>query len=409
MRHALLALALVVLAAPLAATAERAAPGKVAGTVLAVESSRGGDYLVRVDAASLRRVSKRVSLGGRASGWSLSPDGQRLALGVDRLRGVAILDLRRMKRTMRIRTWSMRERSTLVWATSRRIIGWEPAGPFVLDTVTGKAVATPRLPGEVLAASRAGNRLVLLTASHTEIGPAELAVVDAAGRLRTVRLDRVRAGTRIPINSDAGERHHPALVIDPAGRAIVVGGRDEPVAEIDLGRLEVRYQSLQRRRSLLARLWSWLEPAANAKMPLAGSFRAGLWLGDGKIAVWGYDSAPAGPEQIETKTAGVAVVDTSDWTIQTVDARAWGAAFAGETLLTWGEERGGLAGFSMSGERRYRLYDGEPVGVVATFDSRAVVAFERKPMEILEAPTGDVLGTMRSVPRLLHPSYSGSP
>jgi hypothetical protein len=105
-RHAVLVLAVVALAAPLSATGEQTAPAKTAGTVLAIQSSREQDYLVRVDANSLRPVSKRLPLRGHAYAWSFSPDGRRLALGVDQAHGVRIVDLRGMKRVATIQTWS---------------------------------------------------------------------------------------------------------------------------------------------------------------------------------------------------------------------------------------------------------------------------------------------------------------
>lgn len=106
MRHNLLVVALVALAAPLAATGEEAAPAKSGGTVLALETTRGKDVLVRVDSDSLRPVSRRLAIGGHVYAWSFSPDGRRVALGVDRLGGVLIVDVRRLRRLGRIPTWS---------------------------------------------------------------------------------------------------------------------------------------------------------------------------------------------------------------------------------------------------------------------------------------------------------------
>jgi hypothetical protein len=401
-RHAFLVLAAIVLAAPVTATGEQAVPVKSTGTVLAIESSRAQDFLVRVDAASLRPVSKRLSLGGHASAWSFSPDGRRLAIGFIQTHIVRIIDVRRMKPIARIPTWSGGIRA-LAWVSPRRLLGWEDAGLFVLDAVARKRHAPRDTPGNVLIAQRAGNRLVLLTAPPIEIGAARLAVVGAEGDVRSVRLDRIRAGE---IESPRGESYRPALVLDPAGRAYVVGTEDEPVAAVDLERLSVRYHDPKRERSVFARFRNWLEPAAEAKVPLAGSWRYGAFLGDGKLAVWGYDSVPTGPEQVETTPAGLSVIDTNDWARHVIDADAWHAAFAGGTLLAT-YRGGGLTGFTPTGERKYRLFDGDALGVVATFAERAFVAFDRKPVHVVEAATGDVLGTRRSVPRLLHPRFAG--
>ena len=402
MRHAFLLLAAIALAAPVAATGEQAAPVKTTGKVLAIESSRAQDFLVRVDANSLRRVSNRLALGEHASAWSFSPDGRRLAIGFIQSHVVRIIDVRRMKPIARIPTWSGGIR-TLAWVSPRRLLGWEDAGLFVLDPVARKRHAPRETPGNVLVAQRAGNRLVLLAASPIEIGPARLAVVGPNGAVRSVLLDRIRAGE---IEAPGGESYRPALVLDPAGRAYVVGAEDEPAAAVDLERMTVTYHEPERERSVFARLRDWLEPAAEAKVPLAGSWRFGAFLGDAKLAVWGYDSVPTGPEQVETRPAGLSVIDTSDWTRRVIDADAWHAAVADGTLLVTYRD-GGLSGFTPAGQRRYHLFQRETLGVVATFGERAFVAFDRKPVLVLEAATGDVLGTRRDVPRLLHPTFAG--
>jgi hypothetical protein len=404
-RHVLLVLTLVALAAPLAATGEEAVPVKTAGTVLAIDTVRGKDFLVRVDRQSLRPVSKRLALGGHAYAWSLSPDARRLAVGVDGAYGVRIVDLRRMKRIRTIPTWSS-QITTLAWVAPRRILGWEPAGLFLLDPLLRTPLPSPKSTGDVLRARRAGNRLVLLAAPAQEVGGARLAVVSADGEIRSVQLDRIKAGTRYEWDTMAGESHVPALVLGTAGRAFVVGDAGEPVAEVDLERLEFTYHEPRQERSLLTRVWNWLEPDAYAKMPLSGGFRNGLWLGDGSIAVWGEDTVRVGADRAETTLSGLRVIDTNTWTIRTIDANARHAAYAGGTLLA--SYRGdGLTGFDPSGTRRYHLFDGQALWMAATFESRAFVAFDHKPMHVLDATTGRVLGTRRSYPRLLEATFSG--
>jgi hypothetical protein len=399
-----LALAWVALAAPVAATGEGASPAKMTGTLLAIESSRAQDFLVRLDANSLRRVSKRFPLGGHAYAWSFSPNGRRLAIGFTQRHGVRIFDVRRMKPIARIPTWSGGI-GTLAWVSPRRLLGWEHAGLFLLDPVARKRLPSRQNPANVLIAQRAGNRLVLLGEAPGEAGTAELSVVGTDGRVRSAGLDRIQATASM--SDEIQEFRRPALVLDPAGRAYVVGTQaDEPVAEVELDSLTVTYHEPRRERSLLTRFWHWLEPAAQAKEPRPGGFRTGLWLGDGKLAIWGNDSVPAGDGRIEARPAGLSVIDTWDWTVRLIDANAWHAAFAGATLLAT-YRGGGLAGFTPAGERKYQLFDGDALGVVATFGERAFVAFDRKPVHVVEARTGDVLGTRRSVPRLLHESFSG--
>jgi len=404
MRLAVLAFAAVALAAPVTATGDLAAREKPAGTVLAIESSRGQDYLVRVDRESLRAVSKRVAVGGHAYAWSLSPDGRRLALAVDRANGVRVFDARRLKRLGHVRTWSGGI-SAIAWLSPRRLVGWEPAGLFMLDPIGRKRLASPRASGEVVSAQRAGNQLVLLMAPIQQIGPAQLAVVGADAMVRTVSLDRIRAGMR-PEDNGMGESYRPAVVYDQVGRVFVLGAGGDAVAEVDLARLAVTYHEPHRAQSLLARFGKWFEPAASAKLPLTGSFRDGLWLGDGKVAVFGHESIRVGTDRVETKQIGLSVIDTSDWTTRTLDENAWGARFAGSTLLAW-YQKGGLNGYSVDGAERYHLFGADALGVVATYGSRAFVAFDHKPLHVIDASTGRVLGTRRALPRLLDSSFSG--
>jgi len=93
-RHVLLVLAFVALAAPVAATGDRAAPLKPGGKVLAVESTKQTSFAVRLDARTLKPVSKRVSLNGFASAWAYSPDRRLLAVCIQKV-GIRILDARR--------------------------------------------------------------------------------------------------------------------------------------------------------------------------------------------------------------------------------------------------------------------------------------------------------------------------
>jgi hypothetical protein len=404
-RHAVFVLALVALAAPLAATGEEAIPRKSGGTVLALETTRGKDFLLRVDRDSLRPVSRRLAIGGHVYAWSVAPDGRRVALGVDRPGIVLIVDVRRLRRVGRIATWSGGI-AALAWVSPRRLLGWEPAGLFMFDPIARRRLASPEAFGEFVSVERAGSKLVLLTSPLQEIGPAQLAVVGSDGIVHKVVLDRIRAGTR-PEGKGMGESYRPAVVFDGAGSVFVVGAGSDPVAEINLARLAVSYHEPHRPRSFLARLGNWLEPAAAAKLPLTGSFRDALWLGEGKIAVWGYESVPVGADRVQTKPLGLSVIDTSDWTKNRIDGDAWGARFAGSTLLAWYQE-GGLNGYAVDGARRYHLFGADALGVVATYGSRAFVAFDHKPLHVIDAATGRVLGTRRSLPRLLDRSFSGS-
>jgi hypothetical protein len=243
---------------------------------------------------------------------------------------------------------------------------------------------------------------VLVVAPVQDIGAARLAVIDGAGSVRTVQLDGIRTGERPEQELVPPEHRLPGLAFDPAGRVFVVGSAEEPIAEVALDTLAVTYHRPEHKRSFLTRFRDWLEPAAAAKVPLTGSVRTALWLGQDRIAAWGYDSVPAGPERVETTRTGLSIVDTNDWTVRTVDPHAWHVALGAQTLLAtdYGTE---LTGYAPDGKRRYQVSFKGKVGEVVAFGSRAFVALYRaRVWLVIDAATGRFLGTRRTMLRLLH-------
>jgi hypothetical protein len=402
LRHALLTLALVALAAPVTATGDRAAPLEPSGKVLAVESTKETAFLVRLDARTLKPVSKRVSLNGFASAWAYSPDRRLLALVIQKV-GIRILDARSLRRIAVIPYWN-RGFSQLSWPTPRRLIGLE-GGLVSFDPVTRKRLDMPKLEGDLMTARGAAKRLVLLVAPPGQIGTARLVTVEADGSLRSLTLEGIRAGSTFESQPMAGEYRQPGLTFAPAERAFVVGMGDEPVAEIDLRTMTATYHRPERRRSLRTRFHDWLEPQAHAKL-IPGSARSAMWLGDGRIAVWGSDSVRTGPEQIQTTPVGLSIIDTREWTTELIDAKALEVRLAAGTLLASGGNRG-LTAYSTTGDLRYRMFDGEPVRVGSTFRSLAFIWPRRgERVRILNARSGRLVGTRRSEPWILHEDFS---
>jgi hypothetical protein len=241
------------------------------------------------------------------------------------------------------------------------------------------------------------------------IGPAALAVVDRSGTLRTADLGRIEVGTEPfdPERISVIHLAHPGLAVDPdSGRAFVVGAVP-PVAEIDLATLAVRYHDLTRPSSFLARLRSGLEPTAQAKGAPDGPVRSARWLGDGMLAVWGYDShgSVIGNDiQWSATPAGLSLVDTRDWSIRTVDPTASEAVPAGPDLLTWSSlwdsqarktSGTGLSVYDRGGNRRFHLFGERPVPYAAPSGSRALVAFlsSTASYAVIDLASGRVLRT----------------
>jgi hypothetical protein len=363
-------------------SSDRAAANRPA-TVLAIRADRHGSRLVRLDRRTVVPVGgKRVALGSGAGAgaWALSPDGSRLAIGVEDALGLRIVDTKRMRAVAEVKTRNG-QIEVAAWLTPRRIVGLEQTGLFVVDPVARRLIRSEPLEDYAVAVGRTADELVLLLAPRDELGWARLALVNAEGVVRSVALDRILAGSRFPAEPGAtvGENWSPGLALDAVGaRAFVVGG-GSPIAEVDLRSLTVRYREPARRASLLGRLRSWLEPDAHAKGPIVGSRRTARWLGGGFLAFTGEDGRLAGSERVDATVAGVTLVDTSSWEARTLVARANTIAFAAGTLVAslsdpFDPRAGiGLRGYSREGRQRFHLFEGQQVGLMGMLDDRAFV------------------------------------
>lgn len=166
-------------------------------------------------------------------------------------------------------------------------------------------------------------------------------------------------------------------------------GADDVVAEVDLRTLQVAYHDLQQTTSVLGRLRDWIEPTAEAKGASDGSVRDADWVGEGLIAVSGWDdhaSFDAEGHQTQTTTAGgVALVDTQGWSKRMLAPDATAASLAGDLLLVYGSRWNswagsfdgvGLSAFDRAGERRFRLFGAKPVGSVEVVGQHGYVRFD---------------------------------
>jgi hypothetical protein len=267
-----------------------------------------------------------------------------------------------------------------------------------IDPVAGRVLGRRPLHGSIHAFARFGGGLVLLAGPPRSVGRARLVVVDAHDGVRGVSLPPIRAGQALSERYSGGRYPmvRPGLAVDPArGRAFVVGASG-PLAEVDLASLRVAYHELSQPVSLLGRLRDLLEPEAHAHHP-QGPIRQALWLGNGRIAVWGVGIRGSNFEEL---ASGLKLIDTRDWTVRTIDDRATDAALVGGILLAWGPitESGksiGVAGYSVKGERRFRLFSGKSVIPRAMLGDRAYFDVGRSwpKVSVVDVRAGRVLGT----------------
>jgi hypothetical protein len=374
--------------------------------------------LVRLDPATFRaRPGRRVLLGDRQFAWSFSPNRSRVVLADATLFGwLRFVDVARMRALGDLRVNAGGWVRATAWLSEDRLVAvaeYEQETTLVLVDAARRAVVsrTP-LPGSFERLERSADGIVLLLGSRSGIAPAVVAVVDRAGAVRTTQLDRIRIGTE-PIDHSTltvVRSAHAGLAVDAAaGRAYVVGAA-APVAAVDLTTLAVTYHELSRPVSLLGRLHDWLEPSAAAKGAPDGPVREAAWLGDGVLAVWGYDdhglAGADGPRWRQT-AAGLSLVDTRTWSVRTVDptiseARPLEGGILGWSMLWDSDTRrnvgSGVRLYDASGGRRFHLFGERPVPNAVPAGNRALVAFltSASSYAVVDLVHGRVLRTERS-------------
>jgi hypothetical protein len=351
----------------------RAAPPAL---LLGVTNDGGTRSLARIAPVSLRALpGRQMRLGAPLEAWALSPGGSRLAAVSDRASLLHLIDVERMRTLGRLRTRARGAPAALVWPRPGRLwivlalpgccaVGSSTV--VVVDPIAERVVSRRRLAGGLVRVAESPEGPVLLLAPPAMIGPARLVTVDAAGGVEQLPLDGVSAGA-MPPNVEPSVEHvrAPALAVDSGRRrAYVVSSRPHAV-EIDLRRRRVSDHRLVAQASLLDRLRELLEPSAAAIEPSAaasaevGVVRRAAWLGEGRIALSGYDAdavwRPDGGVEGERRPAGLHVIDTRDWSVRTLDERASSFVAAAGLLLTSGPGGRGLAAYSPEGREAFRV------------------------------------------------------
>jgi hypothetical protein len=366
--------------------------------VLGVVWGEGHDsFVARLDPRSLKPLPGPRAPIGRAGGPSaLSPDGSQVVFAGYRSL-IRIVDLERMR--VRADISERGDFGAVAWPEPRRILvatgfNWEMGVEVAMvDPVARRVLVRRSLGGSLQRFVPTDDGLLLLLGPRAGgIGAARLVVFSADGDIRVLRLGGVPAGFEHDQVDDGFvvDRYHtPGLAVDPSGETAFVVSADDEVAEVDLAQLRVQYHELRRTTSLLGRLRSWLEPSAEAKGASDGSARDAAWLGSGLIAVSGWDdhaSFDAEGHQTQTTTAaGVALVETQEWSKRMLAPDATAASLASDLLLVYGSrwnswagsfEGVGLTAFDRAGERRFRIFGAEPVGSVEVVGRHGYVRFD---------------------------------
>ena len=392
--------------------------------LLGLRYGRLDTWLVRLEPRTLETIpGRKLAVGRFFSGWSFSPDRNRLAFGSQggafndtpaalRIVDPATLAIVRdvpldMNGFVAATHWVGPERLQAVVRSS------SPEGDFVLlvDAAEGRVLQRQPLDASVAAIGRAKGALVLLLEPPSR-GPVSLAVAAVAGPVRSVELTRIEAGRSLTEPPNSVLQHDRAgLAVDGAGNRAYVVAAGAPVAEVDLGSLASSYHAPAQPVSLLGRLHDWVEPRAEAKEVLFRFARGAVWLGDGRLAVVGANGTPRwskGRLSVKSVPSGLQVIDTRSWSSRVIDPGSSELAVARNALLSWGlswdsgtgtEHGTGLTVFGSQGERRFHLFGTQVVWAAQIVNGRAFVS-RRKPEHgyaIVSLGTGRVLRTVRGL------------
>jgi hypothetical protein len=321
-----------------------AAPARVGGPLVGVVSSDNlATELARLDPRTLRPLpGGRLKLTGSWPMLAVAPDRSRAVLGNEN-GDLTVVDLAHLRQLGVVQTdlpgaaifgwgWAGRSRLLLI-GTSQQAA----TDVLAVDVNARRLVRQQRLGGVVQGYARLPHGLALLVTPANAIGRARLVVSDANAGLRTVTLAEINAGFKQFDDSDGSgprmEQAVPGIAADPAGRRLYVVPGGGPLAEVELASLQVTYHRLGRSASLLQRLARWWAPPAEAKI-LSGPSRNALWLGDGQLAVTGYDGSAKGHHR--EIPSGLELIDTRTWTVRQVDRRSSSSVLAAGRLLAFG-------------------------------------------------------------------------
>jgi hypothetical protein len=359
-----------------------------------------------VDRASLEPIGKSaVRVTGSFEQPVYSPDRKLVALGGDKGE-LAVIDAGRLKLTRTVRVApSGNDVRVAAWPSIDRVVAISFNGraplPYVtrvsvVDTNSGRVIATARFRDREVggAHARTESGLVpLLVVSRNRFAHPRVLTVSRDGRLRTVTLDRLRAGS----DPRYGERA-PGIAVDPTGERAYVLEADRPVAIVDLRTSSVRYRALAALNVGPVRA-----PHPSGPPPPTDRRRQAMWLGDGRIGISGSDSYRssfnATPWQTNSmRQAGLMIFDTRTWRVQTLDERPgffeWlrGRLVAyGRTLPKQRRTDPMLIAFDRSGRAAYTIRANHDT-YWQSFDGRIFVLRPGRDIEIRDSRDGRVLG-----------------
>jgi hypothetical protein len=383
--------------------------GEVPHSVLGILWNETGfvkPRLTRLEPLTLERIGRvaRLRLGG-GSATAVSPDGRLLAVGTG-APGIQLIDLRRMNEVGYVKLGGTGWVTHLCWQRGTlfaAVQGDTKGAVLVVDPAGHQVIQRHRIQRAILAVEDGIGGIVLVTAPRNGIGSVELTVAGGKG-MSSVPVPGVRGGTETENGSDGfhARQEIPGLAVDRAGRRAFIVPAGRTVAEVSLRNLAVEYRTLAEPVSLLGRLHNWLEPSAEAKL-IEGPQRKAAWVGDGAIAVTGADysteTGTKGEPDVHVRAAGLSFIDTSDWSVRTINTETSDFSAVGSTLLafgdtSWGDPAAkgiGLAGYDFQGRELFHVLRGRKVGWVESSADLAYVVVDERRRIVVDALSGRIL------------------
>jgi hypothetical protein len=307
--------------------------------------------IVKLDASTLQRVSKAAPTGSTdASYVARSPGrGRRAAISTNSA-SLRFLDLDKMRWNGRVRYPGVPEAS--LWNYANRLVTLTgTAQVIVVDPTRGRLAAVRSIPGSLTGAyATTRENIVAVVAPLDGIGPAKLAVVNDMGRVRTALLPQIRAGRETLDNASSFRFELPALAVDQLGREAVVISASGTIVDVQLDTMAA---TVHASRTLAA-----------MRKNATGSTRTARWIGSTTIALTGDEAWFDGTAQ-HSAPAGLALIDTRDWSTRTLDTDTSdisippygnGCGICSGILLAYGGN--GFAGYGFDGTQRFRLFQG---------------------------------------------------
>jgi hypothetical protein len=412
----LVTLGLVVLTALVVASPAAAQGTNMEVPLVRMRDGHGSDLLFRLDPRTLRQVGPPIRTFRNGTGLSISSDGTRLAFADGahprhprhrrRTARIHFVDIARW-RSMGVARVGRHGWLTVGWVGQDRVVaisgeGYGPQRLLWVDAKTRKVVARRSFAGWVVNMLPVPGGLALALGPREGLGPLRILVLDPNGGKRIITLDGIEAGA--DYGEPGGRVLTPAVTADPqSGQLYVVAARGLLVAEVDPVAGAVSYHSLG---------------ASAAKGNIDTWWRYAAWAGDGRIAVTGDHwpavrgrRPPAPPVPF-----GLRVIDTTNWSIDTLDPRpdwmhvADGTVLATRTQWFYGGRRAkstGLLAFDQSGGRAFTRFRGLQVTLLGSRGHLGYAWVRRtSTAHVIDLSTGRTLNTIRTgrrAPWLLSP------